>query len=388
MFVAFIWAKRKAAALAAIALLGAACSAVPHDCYETRSCPEAEPVLSGSGHGGGNAGGAGKRGALLGAAGSTENGGSSEADAGAASVTELPSVHGVSPSDGARGVARDVRIVVAFSRPMDTAATEAGYESSDLPATALSFSWNENATLLTLIPRAPLDYALNPPGASESPELPALVYEYGFSARATDQLGQALAPVHFSFSTLRQISVQLEAEPERTGNWTPGKGEGIHNCLRKPNPGYEPTVCIGDDSNNSRYSGFLSFDLGVLPEAITQVTSAHLLADGLVHGAPAQLGPSQLEHVAYAELDERALSIAPISAPSSLFVAATLIDGAPLTLDLNVTAEVADDYENRSSRGARSQYRLAFAKVLANTHWDDVEVETSRIQLALSYLLP
>jgi hypothetical protein len=187
---------------------------------------------------------------------------------------------------------------------------------------------------------------------------------------------------------LRQISVELEADGERTGNWTLGEGEGIHNCLRKPNAQYEPTGCVGDDINNVRYAGFVSFDLGALPENIAQFHDVRLLANAVVHGVPAELGASQLEHAVYGELDEIALTVAPISAPSALFIASSLIDRAQLPLDLDLTAAVTDDYENRAARAARTQYRLAFAKVVANDHWDDVEVTTSSIHLALSYLLP
>ena len=155
--------------------------------------------------------------------------------------------------------------------------------------------------------------------------------------------------------------------------------------MRKPKAQYEPTVCVGDDINNVRYTGFVSFDLGPLPENVAQISSAHLLAHGAVNGTPQELGASHLEQVAYAELDEAALTVTPISTPSPLFVASTLIDEAELALDLDVTTLVASDYENRAQR---TQYRLAFSKVLANARWDDVELETSRIHLALSCLLP
>jgi Bacterial Ig-like domain len=158
MFVGFIWLKRKGLALLACALLGGACSAVPHDCDETRSCPESEPVVSDSEHDGGSGGAAGQpeRGhGSAGAAGSTSSAGLGEADAGAPAVAEAPSVLRVSPSDGALGVARDGLIVVTFNHPMDAVATEAAYESSDLPATALDFSWDETGTTLTLHPTRP-----------------------------------------------------------------------------------------------------------------------------------------------------------------------------------------------------------------------------------------
>ena len=390
MWVGFIRVTRTARALAALGLLGVACTAAHRDCYESRRCPETAADDGGSNgeHDPGNASSAGQADLEPGTADGAGAAGWRETSANTTTPAGPPRVLSVTPSDGAIGVAQDTRIVIAFSRAMDTAATELAYESDDLPATSLRFSWDERGTTLTLSPRTPLEYAAGPDGATASPAFPALVYHYGFDARAADELGHSLASVHFRFSTLRRASLELLAESERTGNWTSGEGEGIHNCLRTPKAGYEPTVCIGDDINNVRYSGLLSFDLSALPHTISQFTSARLLASALVHGAPDQLGASQLEHVAYGELGEAALTSRPISPPSQLFVAANLIDRAQLALNLDVAGAVADDFVNRASRGERSQYRLAFAKVWANDHWDDVELPTSAIRLALGYLVP
>ena len=387
MIVRFVSAKRQAL-LGAIGLMGVACSATSHECYETRDCPESNaPIDLDPGDQWWNSSG-GQPASDSGSAGASGEDGELAASS--------PSVLSVSPSDGARGVKQDARIVITFSQPMAAPATEAAYESSDLPATALSFSWDESKTTLTLTPRAPLDYASqeeasdasDTPGVSGDAEFPARVYRFGFGAGAMAQSGRALEATHFTFSTLRQVSLTLDADRERTGNWTEGEGEGIHNCLREPSAEYEPSVCVGDDLNNVRYSGFLSFDLGAWPDGIAEFSSARLLARAVVHGTPAELGASRWEHVVYDELGEAALAAPATSPASALFAPGSLFDDAQLALNLDVTAAVRDDYESRAQRSNRSQYRLTFSKLLANDHWDDVELSTSSIRLEVRYLVP
>ena len=394
MAVGFAGAKRRIFVWGALGLAALACSARHHDCYETRNCPEADaPIDIGSDDDWWNTSDGGEAGQARdpepGNAGSADTAGSSAAGDGGAPPANGPArVLRVSPNDGALGVSADARIVIAFNQPMDTAATEAAYESDDLPATELDFSWNESATTLTLSPRSGLRYASGAEGAGDEPAFPARVYHYGLSARAQDRQGQPLAAASFSFSTLRQVNAVLPADAERTGNWTDGEAEGIHNCMRTPKAGYEPTVCVGDDPNNVRYTGFLSFDFSALPSGIERFTSARLLANASVHGTPEALGASRLEYVTYAELGEAALGATAHSAASPLFVAENLIDQAQLALNLDVSSALSNDYEKRDARMNRSQYRLAFAKVLTNAHWDDVELPTSSIRLAVSYLVP
>jgi hypothetical protein len=113
-----------------------------------------------------------------------------------------------------------------------------------------------------------------------------------------------------------------------------------------------------------------------------------LLADALVHGIPEELGVSRLDHLAYGELDETALDSVPFSAHSPLFPATNLADQVQLALELDLSAALRNDYENRTARGKRSQYRLVFAKVTANARWDDLELPTRSIRLLVGYLVP
>ena len=184
---------------------------------------------------------------------------------------------------------------------------------------------------------------------------------------------------------LRRVSLELPAEPDRTGNWTEGGSEGIHNCLRAAQPPYSPTVCVGDDPSNVRYTGFLSFDLSSLPDGLVQISSARLVASATRYGSPATLGENKIEHMNFGKLDEFALWAAPL-APLGPFYNGVVAEHFELNDDL--TSAVAEDYDDRVARSHRSQYRLSFAKILPDNRWDDIEIPTASIRLILTYLIP
>jgi len=369
-----------------------ACSGDTGDCHETRTCPAPVGYIdAGDFDNWWSAGAAGEGAAPFDAPGpsavpATSEGGA-RGTAGAPSG-ELPRVLGVSPADGAIGVASDAQIVITFSEPANRAAFEAAYESADLPRASLEFTWNEPNTMLTMKPMSPLGYqsgAAEPDGSAGF--LPK-TYHYGFNDVTWDDAGHVLPATRLTFSTLRQVSAALPADTLRTGNWTDGEGEGIHNCLRGAKAPYAPTVCVGDDSNNVRYTGFVSFDLSQLPATITEFSSARLVGDAVVYGAPSALGPSLLEHVAFGDLSEAALAV-PASANLGPFYSGTeLATGAHFELVEDITSAVAADYATRTAGSNRTQYRLSFAKIAADGAWDDMELSTSSIALSTTYLLP
>jgi len=389
---------------------GIACGRAERSCIDTRSCiapigfidagnvddwwnggasgddaPAGEAATSSE-----NAGGARGDGGSRGAADDTREsaaGALGEEPAGASLTSAIPQVVAVSPSNHAIGVARDAPLRITFDRPMNEAAVLAAYTSDDLPIAGLAASWNAAGTALTLNPKAALGYASGSVPIGETPNFPARTYHFSFDERALDQSGGALEPVSYSFSTLRAVSSELGADAARTGNWTEGEDEGLHNCLRHPSRGYVPTVCIGDDASNVRYTGFISFDLSVLPANVQAIASARLVAGGTVNGTLAQLGPTSLEHVSFGELDAAALT-APASASFGSFLSAAAVTaGSRVELSLDVTAAVSADYA-QADTPCLSQYRLAFADVSANGIWDDLELQTSTVSLALSYLVP
>ncbi|MEP7052419.1 MAG: Ig-like domain-containing protein [Pseudomonadota bacterium] len=387
------------------------CGGFEHDCLETRDCSGPKGFIETGGGGdwwgpsnadaGGelgvgfplpkavspsnSAGSAGSAGSADSAdsAGSAGSAGVAWEASGAAGSTAVsaPAVLGVTPADGATGLLSDTAIVIHFGQAMDTEATEAAYQSSELPASSLHFGWDGSASTLTLTPRAALEYAMG------TPTSPARTYHYGFQG-ARARTGQTLQAMQFAFSTLRQVSTELVADAERTGNWTDGEVEGIHNCMRAAKAPYQATVCVGDDANNLRYTGFVSFDLSPLPATIRGFSSARLQANAVVYGAPETLGASLLEHVSFEQLGGAVLRVAPLAALGPFYSGPSLPIATHLVLDEDLTGAVQDDYLNRSARQNRSQYRLSFEKIAADGSWDDLELPTNAIRLALTYLLP
>jgi len=367
-----------------------ACSGFEHDCVETRDCSgpkgfiEAggaddwwQPSEGGAGGDWGaslplpEAGSAGAAGSTVGTIGNRPPPGS-----------EAPGVLVVTPADGATGQHSDQTIVIQFTEPMNSEATEGAYQSNDLPAASVSFTWDDGRTALTITPRAGLPYAAG------TLATPANTYHWGLDGSARTHAGQALAAVQFSFSTLRQVSSELRADPARTGTWTDGEGEGLHNCVRAAKAPSQPTVCIGDDANNVRYTGFLSFDLSVLPDQITSFVSARLQANAVTYGTPEALGASRLEHVSFEQLGDAALRAAPLVPLGAFWGGPSLLNVTQLVLSEDLTGAVQDDYANRAARQSRSQYRLGFAQLSADGSWDDLELPTNGIRLGLTYLLP
>jgi hypothetical protein len=292
------------------------------------------------------------------------------------------------PADGALGIRRDAQLVIQFSQPMSTASVEAAYRSSALPSTQVSFAWNERRTVLTLTPTSPLEYAAGAAEADGSVSFLAKSYDFGFRAGASTLSGAALPELGFGFRTLRQVSFSVPADPELTGTWTDGEGEGIHNCARNVKAPYAPTVCVGDDPNNVRYDGFLSFDLSRFPAAVAAFSSARLLASARVYGSPELLGESCLAHVRFDLLGQAALSTQSLSVLGPFYAGSDLPSDTLVLLSQDLTASVADDYTNRDARAGHSQYRLSFAQVAANGDWDDLELSVANIRLATTYLIP
>lgn len=359
------------------AAIAAGCAAPEHDCYELRNCPRATRVDAGSEQAG-EAGAAGESpfdDAEAGAPPSMRIGHAGESPASSAQVAP-PRIVRVSPSDGAVGVAADCALVIQFSQAMASDATEAAYSSTDLPAEAVTFVWSDDAHTLTITPRAPLQYAM---------AIPAQSYQWGFASGAVDRLGNAIEPSSFRFSTLREAALVVPADPERTGSFTTLGTEGMNNCQRHPKAMYEPTVCVGDDSYDARYTGFLSFDLSALPSNVARFSSVRLLASAITHGAPDQLGVSRVEHLAFGEIGQAALNAAEGSSLGPIYGGQSLPSKTLLQLSLDLTATVGADY---FAGNALSQYRLAFERGLENGQWDDLELPTSQIRLSVVYLVP
>jgi hypothetical protein len=289
-----------------------------------------------------------------------------------------PRVVSVSPTDGARGVANDVQIVITFNVPMDQAQTEAAYQSEGVPSSDVTFSWNDEGTVLTITPDAPLEY----PTGTDPEEVEVRSINYFLSASARDVDGQRMsAPAEFSFDLLRQINVSLAAQQNRdlTGSWRSNDTYGQGDCARN-----QDTVCVGDSGTGGiQYKGFMSFDLSSLPTSMAQLSSARLNFQITQRpGNPFNgLGALLLDHAAFEAIGPEAFEADPLANVGAM--AGNGNAGAVLQAD--VRAALASDVGTRS----RSQFRLEFEEVTNENGNADTLIsvwDTQRIDV--SYLIP
>lgn len=274
----------------------------------------------------------------------------------------------ISPLNGATGVHGDAKIVVTFSKPMDQAATQAAYQSTDLPASGVAFDWDALATVMTVKPNAPLEYAKGTTIATL-----AKVYGFKLTGAAKDTAGNTLAPLSSSFATLREITATLESEAERDGFI---ESNGYTNT----NSG---VIYVGDDSVNLGIKGFFSFDLSGIPSGLASsgLVSATLeVYKNFVENDPyidlhhpcmptiCLTTRVVLDHVAYgAKLDGADYDIPALT--GSGFIDSPSVPRGYTTAD--VLAAARDDITNWVARENRSQYRLSFPLISDGDGFED-----------------
>lgn len=283
-----------------------------------------------------------------------------------------------SPADAARGVLPDAALVLTFSAPMDRASVEAAYASSDLPASAVSFSWSDADRVLRIQPNA----ALQTSAGSDPAAVEAVSYAVEIGAGARDAAGNALAPARIAFSTARAISQRLGAVTDRdlTGNWRSDSSYGLADCERA-----DTTVCVGDSpaSGEPAYRGFITFELRQAPASLIEVTAAELSCSiALVYGTPfTNLGALNIDHVAFDAIGDEAFSVAPF--PERQSRTSPMLIGDVLAVD--ALAAVRSDWSVRDY----NQYRLAFTTATdSDGSADQLGCDWSTVELALTYWLP
>ena len=279
-----------------------------------------------------------------------------------ASLPAPPTVVSVSPPNGATGVAADVQLIVTFSKPMDQAATQMAYQSTSLPPSAVSFTWDASGTVLTIKPNALLEYARGTTFTTA-----ATAYAFTLSATAKDKTGVALAPLTVGFTTLRVITLSLVSNADRGGSVF-SDGYTI--------TGESAYISVGDGADRVASRGFVSFNLSSVPNnrSGSELARATLkLFKDSVSGDPyqnlaVQCDPNvQCDQYASVNLDH--VDYGP-SLGSNDFYTQTLkalgvIDTRFVGLETyaraDVLAAVRDDLNNRDIRENRSQYRLSFS---------------------------
>ncbi len=201
--------------------------------------------------------------------------------------TTAPSVTAATPADGAVGVSKNDAVVLTFSEPMDTAATEAAFEllAPDGTPLPVSFSWEDEDRRLVATPAAPLAY---------SPNASYLTYHYNLAATAKDPAGNPLAAAFAAgFSTMRLLGFQIESEAARDGAVT---SDGVVDAAGA-------SAFLGDTDATNASRVFFSFPLDGLPAGTESVVSAELrLYAQSATGSPDDL-QYRMGHLAYGELD-------------------------------------------------------------------------------------
>ena len=289
--------------------------------------------------------------------------------------TTPPSVVSITPASGATGVAKDANIVVVFSEKMNQAATQAAYQSTDLPASGVTFSWNAEGTTLTINPNADLAYT----AAGKT-------YAFNLITTATDVVGNALPATASSFKTFRQITTTLSSTAALDG-WV--RSDGLVETSSE--------LRVGDsaDVSNATYRSYLSFDLSGLPAGlqsanlVSATLSVHQFA---VNGTPytdLDVGFSDLilEHVDYGAglsgTDFDPTVYANLSDISSSATAGTYSNAVLSTVKADV-----------GGGRTRSQYRLRFAKLTDGdgsadlAYMESGDAATNKPRLELTYLIP
>jgi hypothetical protein len=291
-----------------------------------------------------------------------------------------PIIIAVSPEDGATAVDGDTELVIEFSVPMNRELTEAAYQSEGIPSTGVTFSWNEESTVLTITPDEPLEYAVG----TDPAEVEALAYSFFLSASAEDAEGNQLAaPEEFSFSVLRQIDVSFFAVQDRdlTGSWRSDGAYGSQQCARN-----QINMCVGDarvGGDNEQYRGFITFDLSSLPESMARVSAAqlNLQITGMSANPFGGLNGLILEHASFDVIGPDAFGAQALSNLGRIATAGAA--GTVVSADVLATVEV-----DAAERGM-TQYRFRFGNATDNDNNSDVILSAWNTQsIELSYLIP
>ena len=288
--------------------------------------------------------------------------------------TSAPTLLSQSPLPGATGVSKDSSIVLTFSEAMNKTQTQSAYASSSVGVrpNEVSLAWNPNATVLTIKPNAPLNYA----SGTDPNTTAALEYVFSLATGASDLAGNPLAPIAANFKTLRQITARVPGDPIQ---------DGSVDGTTLSNNSTDMTI-----TTSSR--GFLGFNLGSLPSTL-QATSINAAKLRINAQFPMVFSTEQieLEHVAFG-----ATLTASATTATALRNLGNLTQEIPVEnawKTVSILPAIQDDWTNRISRGNRSQYRLRCTGCTvifytAESAMSDGDAQFKVPELLLEYLLP
>jgi hypothetical protein len=279
-------------------------------------------------------------------AGMGEDGGAA-GEGGMTEPGDRPTIVSVSPGDGEIGVTLDTDLVVTFSKPMDRTSAEAAFLSQDIRAGGVAFTWNGNSTVLTIDPQSDLTYA-----EVTSPTDGAPNYAASISDVAQDLSGNRLADdFEWSFRTIRRVTHAMPVPFQNVFE--------VHDTLATtPCPSAADYVMVGELGPSN---ALVSVDISALPAEILQWEAATL--SGLQMGAegtPYGSGTDNLGVVRAYDVDVIPPTSVTWTTPNTRELGVFSMTGVIEVKSISVIISLTDDYVNRTLRGQRSQYRLAF----------------------------
>jgi Bacterial Ig-like domain len=313
--------------------------------------------------------------------------------------TTPPTVVSVDPPNDTTGVTKDKAITVVFSEPMNQVATQAAYQSADLPSVSVTLSWNTDGKILTIKPNASLEYKAVP-----SLRNSAKLYSFTVTSTATDLAGNKLAVLNSKFSTLKQVTTVIASENSLTGSIS--GGSTALNC---------PSICAGDTVENVGLRGFITFNLSILPSSLSVQdilgANLHFTYEGTEGSISCEFGVGYdqnrnmnsfyIENVSFDSIensiyDLQSNNIVYIykdnlrfckARPSGLTFPKDIIDNKIDTFEA-----VKNDWENRKARKDLSQYRFRFAEQTNTNGKADyanfVRYGFNAPRLEVTYLMP
>ncbi|MEM6295357.1 MAG: Ig-like domain-containing protein [Myxococcota bacterium] len=287
---------------------------------------------------------------------------------------DIPSILDISPADGEAGVYADSTITIQFSEPMDQAATQAAYQSADLPAAAVTFDWNAAGDTLTITPNAPLDYAEGTSPASTD----ALPYTFTISTAAESELGEGLPDdTEVTFTTLRRLSESFEDDPNLSGRVRDLAGATL----------LAGSYLLGDNTNNDVARGFVTFDIASIADGAVEIEDATLHArwSQQVGNPFVDLGAVLYQHVQYDAFNDALFDVPGIGSAAGLFGTA-----AEDEVDRDVTDIAQAVLDDDATYEQRVQFRMLWfiSETDGDSSSDGVTLIASDLGLALTYLAP
>lgn len=254
----------------------------------------------------------------------------------AAPDTTSPTITQTIPSSNQSGIARDTRITVTFSEPMETTSVQSALVVTPTSARGGQFTWNAERTRFSYAPPTLLPYGTQ--------------VTWRLTTAAKDRANNSLADFSRSFTVIRLGSITVTSRDDLDGHVS---SAGLADTTGN--------IFVGDSSADEIHRGFISFSLAVMPTTTTRIISASLTVDQVaVYGTPFTNSSLTLVSIFYGTTLTPSDYPLPDVAGGVAFSKSTALG----LKQANVTAFVQNDWSKRSARSSLSQFGLIFPGLL------------------------